>query len=124
MASKTNATPSRYAQLTALLEFAKETGYTGHTDKLAAVASQWAPKGANSETRKENLKIARALAEQMTAGEWYSNKNVREQFNGIPVGTTGKVNASKVSAIMNLGVIEGIFKTDTKFDTKVYALAD
>ena len=60
----------------------------------------------------------------MTAGEWYSNKNVREQFNGIPVGTTGKVNASKVSAIMNLGVIEGIFKTDTKFDTKVYALAD
>ena len=45
MAAK-NTTPSRHAQLTALLEFAQEMGYTGHTDKLAAVADQWKPKGA------------------------------------------------------------------------------
>ena len=37
MATSKNTTPSRHAQLSALLEFAKEMGYNGHTDKLENV---------------------------------------------------------------------------------------
>ena len=108
MAAK-NTTPSRHAQLTALLEFAQEMGYTGHTDKLVAVADQWKPKGANSEKRKENRAYAEAIWRWMQPGEEYCNENIREDAPQLPVGSKGKVEPTQVSAIMNVGIVDGLF---------------
>ena len=113
--SKTNSTPSRYAQLTALLEFAQEMGYTGYTDKLTNVAEQWKPKGANSETRKANLAIAQAIWNWMQPNQSYTNEDIRNGVPGLPVtGTRGKVEPSKVNAILNVGIVEGMFTKEIK----------
>ncbi len=108
MAAK-NTTPSRYAQMNAILEFAKEMGYTGHTDKLEIVAQQWAPKGANSEKRKENRAYAEKIWRWMQPGEEYCNENIRDGVPGLPVGSKGKVEPTQVSAIMNVGIVDGLF---------------
>ena len=121
--SKTNSTPSRYAQLTALLEFAQEMGYNGVTDKLTNVAEQWKPKGANSETRKANLAIAKAIHEWMEPGKDYTNEDIRNDFNGLPIGPSGKVQPSKVTAILNVGIVEGLFTVETRGKVRFFTRA-
>ena len=115
MATSKNTTPSRHAQLSALLEFAKEMGYNGHTDKLENVLGQWAPAGANSQVRAENVKHAKAIWEWMQPDKEYTNEDIRNGVPGLPVtGTRGKVEPSKVNAILNVGIVEGMFTKETK----------
>lgn len=121
--SKTNSTPSRYAQLTALLEFAQEMGYTGYTDKLTNVAEQWKPKGANSETRKANLAIAQAIWNWMQPNQSYTNEDIRNGVPGLPVGPSGKVQPSKVTAILNVGIVEGLFTVETRGKVRFFTRA-
>lgn len=122
--SKTNSTPSRYAQLTALLEFAQEMGYTGYTDKLTNVAEQWKPKGANSETRKANLAIAQAIWNWMQPNQSYTNEDIRNGVPGLPVtGPNGKVQPSKVTAILNVGIVEGLFTVETRGKVRFFTRA-
>lgn len=122
--SKTNSTPSRYAQLTALLEFAQEMGYNGYTDKLTNVAEQWKPKGANSETRKANLAIAKAIWDWMQPNQSYTNEDIRNGMPGLPVtGTGGKVQPSKVTAILNVGIVEGLFTVETRGKVRFFTRA-
>ena len=115
MATSKNTTPSRHAQLSALLAFAKDAGYTGHTDKLENVLGQWAPAGANSQVRADNVKHAKAIWEWMQPGKEYTNEDIREGVPGLPVtGTRGKVEPSKVNAILNVGIVEGMFTKEVK----------
>lgn len=123
MATKTNSTPSRYAQLTSLLEFAKQNGYGGHTDKLEKVQTQWQAKGDNSQTYQENLGYAQSIKDFMASDQAYTNEQIRAGVAGLPVGTRGVVEPSKVNAIMNVGVDSGMFKVEVLGKMRFYSLA-
>lgn len=125
MATTTNtiATPSRHDQLAALLAFAAENGYQGHTDKLEKVKEQWTAKGANSATHQANVGYAELIKAAMEPGKTYTNEDIRGAVDGLPVGTRGVVEPSKVNSIMNAGLDAGMFTVETLGKMRFYALA-
>ena len=121
---KTNNTETRRDQLTAILAFAKENGYTGGTDKLNKVLDQWGNSGTTSATYIDNLKFARMIRDFMDDDGKYTNADIRKSNLKLPIGTNGKVQSAKVTAIMGVGVKEGFFKSETLGRVLYYSLAD
>lgn len=122
MANATS-TSTRYEQLAALMTYAKENGYTGETDKLEKVATQWSAKGGDTATKEENIRLAGLVKDWMTAGESYTNEQIRDGVAGLPVGTRGKVEPSKVNAVMNAGISEGLFTVEVLGKMRFFTLA-
>ena len=119
-----NNTETRRDQLTAILAFAKENGYTGGTDKLNKVLDQWGNGNTTTAAYAENLEFAKAVRDFMKEGEKYSNADIRKSRVKLPISASGKVQSAKVTAIMGVGVKEGFFKSETLGRVLYYSLAD
>lgn len=119
-----NNTETRRDQLTAILAFAKENGYTGSTNKLDKVLEQWGGSGSTTAAYAENLEFAEMIKNFMEEGGKYSNADIRESNLKLPIGTNGRVQSAKVTAIMNVGIKEGFFKSEPLGRVLYYSLAD
>ena len=112
-------TTTRASELTAILEFAKDNGYEGSTAKLEKMLKSFASSG---ETREENAAFAAKIAKLMEPGAFYSNADVRKMPIKFPISGRGQAEAAKVSAIMRVGVAEGLFTSRKIGSATVYEL--
>lgn len=118
-----NNTETRRDQLVNLLAFAKENGYDGNTDKLSKVLEQWGGNGTTTAAYAENLEFAKAVRDYMETDKKYSNADIRESRVKLPISASGKVQSAKVTAIMNVGIKEGFFKSRPLGHVLYYSLA-
>lgn len=108
-------TPTRADELTALLTWANANDYSGSTEKLATVLTQWtAPRKKSTEpskASKENAVLAQRVFDAMPAGETVDSKWIIEHVDGImtpqklthvisPLVNSGRVRKEKAGKLL------------------------
>jgi hypothetical protein len=91
-----NIKTTRYSELVAIIDFAKENGYEGSTEKLLKVLDQWKPKGGSNS---ENAALAVRILDRMEEEVSYTSKDI------MALAPDQLRTVSKVAVVMK-GLIE------------------